>query len=232
MVTVEVFGTGSEGNCALLGGDLLMDCGLPRGRVPVEAVRRASALLVTHEHGDHLNPATVRWMCGENRAMSRQLFMNASTLAAFAARCPDAALASKVRAVAAGDSFEVRSRSGTWRALAFECPHGGVENVGFHIVAPDGTRVLWATDVQTMRHAPVDALYDLICLEGNYDVARLDEALRDPSRCERAEQNRRHLSVQAFERFVSQHAAPGARVVQLHVSGEYGTASPLADACP
>lgn len=226
MFDVEIFGTGSEGNCACIDRSVIVDCGLPKGRLSEARVRGASAMLLTHEHSDHLNPATVAWACGANRALTRQLFMNASTLDAFSKARPGDPLADRVRVVKAGDRFEVRTRSGVWSVEAFDCPHAGIENVGFVFERPDGLRMIWATDVQTMRSAPPGP-YDCACVEGNWDKARVAEAMLDPERARRAEQNLRHLSVQAFEDFVRDNLAPGGMAMQLHMSGEYGVRSGL-----
>ena len=58
-MTCEVIATGSKGNALLLGGNLLIDCGVPFRAL--EGVCQAlSIVALTHIHGDHFRPETVR----------------------------------------------------------------------------------------------------------------------------------------------------------------------------
>ena len=50
---INVLGTGSSGNAILIDDEILIDIGLGY-RTIKDALHRASAIFVTHEHGDHL----------------------------------------------------------------------------------------------------------------------------------------------------------------------------------
>ena len=55
----EIIQTGSDGNATLINGCILIDCGVPFKKIqPYEPGLRL--VLLTHHHGDHFNPSTVR----------------------------------------------------------------------------------------------------------------------------------------------------------------------------
>lgn len=59
MLHAEIVSTGSKGNAVVLGGAVLIDCGVPLSRLePYIAGLRC--ILITHRHGDHLRVPTLR----------------------------------------------------------------------------------------------------------------------------------------------------------------------------
>lgn len=58
-MTFDVIATGSTGNAVVINGNILIDCGVPFKAL--EAVKKDLKLvLLTHAHGDHFRPRTVR----------------------------------------------------------------------------------------------------------------------------------------------------------------------------
>lgn len=58
-MTFDVIATGSAGNAVVINGSILIDCGVPFKAL--EAVKKDLKLvLLTHAHGDHFRPRTVR----------------------------------------------------------------------------------------------------------------------------------------------------------------------------
>lgn len=238
---VRIYATGSSSNCSVIDGKIMIDCGVPFSALPLGAWRRASVLIITHKHGDHLNPAVLSRICagGQNPTLARSIYANRETrLFIQANRClldedgndatmrliPDSHL------LVPGTEIEIRRRSWDSPLLVtpFSCPHGDVECSGLSMVLPSGDSVIWATDTESMGHAP-DMLYDGIFVEGNWDEEMVAQALSDPdsSLALRAAQNLRHLSVQDFEEFARSHRKPDSVVTQLHMSLDFGTRSPL-----
>ena len=67
-IPYTVIGTGSTGNAVLLNNRILVDCGVPyRDITPY--TRQIQLVLLTHCHGDHFNPATVRRLAAERPSL-------------------------------------------------------------------------------------------------------------------------------------------------------------------
>ncbi len=72
----DILATGSNGNAVVVNGEILIDCGVPYKTLEKSGyIKGLKLVLLTHEHGDHFNPATVgrlhrerpalRWGCCE-----------------------------------------------------------------------------------------------------------------------------------------------------------------------
>ncbi len=55
----EVLATGSKGNAVVINGAVLIDCGVPYKKLE-PYVKKLKLVLLTHVHGDHFKPSTVR----------------------------------------------------------------------------------------------------------------------------------------------------------------------------
>ena len=67
-MTFEVIATGSAGNAVVVNGEILIDCGVPFRAL--EGVKKDLKLvLLTHAHGDHFKPRTVRALHRERPAL-------------------------------------------------------------------------------------------------------------------------------------------------------------------
>jgi phosphoribosyl 1,2-cyclic phosphodiesterase len=165
-LAVTSLASGSSGNALLVrcGDDaLLVDCGIPlrtlEGLLRFQGVepRQICALLVTHEHGDHI--------CGAAALARRHgvpVVANAATRAALAgelAGLPGETL--PVGQLAAIGPFELRS---------FSVAHDAADPVGFRIAA-GGCAVAVAVDLGSWTEAVAAALRgaDLLVVESNHD---------------------------------------------------------------
>lgn len=63
-IQYEIIGTGSTGNAVLVNRSILIDCGVPFKSI-APYVRQIKLVLLTHIHGDHFNPATIRRLAAE-----------------------------------------------------------------------------------------------------------------------------------------------------------------------
>lgn len=61
----KVLGSSSAGNCFLINDDLMIDAGMPYSKIK-DDVKNVKYVLLTHVHGDHFKPATIRKMIVEN----------------------------------------------------------------------------------------------------------------------------------------------------------------------
>ena len=166
-IEVTSIASGSSGNAVLIGADdryLLVDAGVgPRTLMP--ALKRHGvvpgslcAILLTHEHDDHLKGAPA--VCTR---MTAPVVANAATLQAASQRVE----LSIVQELSSGAEMQF----GPFRVRSFRISHDAAEPVGYAIEV-DGTRIMYATDVgcpnadirQAMRHS------SLCILESNHDL--------------------------------------------------------------
>lgn len=60
-MTYNILGSGSSGNATIVFDHILIDCGLPFTKIAPYA-KEIQLVLLTHKHGDHFNPSTVRML--------------------------------------------------------------------------------------------------------------------------------------------------------------------------
>ena len=177
-VRLIILGSGSGGNCALLeAGEtrILIDAGFSGrqirqrlaafGRTP----ETLSAILVTHEHSDHIQGLHVL-----ASKTGIPVYCNRLTRDALTAGNP-APL--KTHIFASGDSFEV----GEMEIESFSIPHDAQDPVGYLLRTRSGnvaflTDLGHATRMVIERVKPAHALV----LETNYDLKLLQEDTRRP----------------------------------------------------
>ena len=166
-IRLTVLGSGSGGNATLIeggGARVLLDAGFSCRRL-VQRLRfvgcepdTLDAVLVTHEHGDHVAGAA---RFSESFAVPIWCTRGTARAAGFDGDGVD------VRPVAAGRSFAVRDLE----VRPFAVPHDAAETVGF-VLEAGGSRLGYATD---LGHGP-DSVRghledcDLLVLESNHDV--------------------------------------------------------------
>lgn len=223
---VEVYGSGSSGNCVVINGDIMLDCGLAHKHIE-KPLNSVSAVFISHRHGDHCHLGTLKWMEKTNPALLEyRTFVNADTASHLATKAQ--AISRVMNTPIIDDLFEydIPTQLGTYHISTFPLKHD-VENYGFVIEHPRFGRLLYATDTTTLKHAP-HVLCDTVLLEGNWDEAQVKSMIEsggDDSR--RALHNMRHLSVDTFETSVRRFAKKDAHIGQMHVSKDVGRQSPL-----
>jgi len=163
---VRVLRSGSAGNAILVEAPplrLLIDAGLPAETIireldDVRSPAQVSAILITHEHDDHLKGAAA-----VARTLGATVLVNELTLRAAGPQL-------------AGADLEVfRSdrpfRLGALEVTPFLLPHDAAEPVGF-VLALNGTRVAVACDLGDVTETLIEHARgaDLVVLEANYDL--------------------------------------------------------------
>ncbi len=223
-VSVSVLASGSRGNCALVASSatrILVDAGLSgretskRLRALGECAEEISAILITHEHSDHV--------AGLQRLATKlnvPVFLTAPTRQAWSRAVRDQQGAvpelPKSEHFSAGRGFRV----GDIEVMPFTIPHDAADPVGFTFRA-EGVKVGFATDLGYMPASVRDHLRgcSLLVMESNHDVEMLRSGPYPWSVKQRVMSRVGHLSNDALAEFFSSDYDGGAEYVVLaHLS--------------
>ena len=176
MIEVAFLGSGSTGNCAVVRSGrttLLLDAGLSPRQISARlgtlgaSLDEVSAVLLTHEHSDHVSSAAA---LAAKRGLP--LVGTRGTLAKAGLPGP---LFADLRAVRDGEEVVFGNGDLTVRVTA--TPHDGVEPCCYVFASGSGRRVAGATDLGHLSGQVVAALAgcEVIGLEANHDVDVLRE---------------------------------------------------------
>ncbi|GAB2676276.1 bifunctional adenosylcobinamide kinase/adenosylcobinamide-phosphate guanylyltransferase [Thalassiella azotivora] len=194
---------------ALLDDVLLLDCGTGVPAAALAAGRpldRLRALLLTHDHPDHSAPMALlarSWV----RSEPLRLVGPDAVLDTWRPWCgPDDPV--RFTPVSAGDVLDVEG----YRVQVLEADHDQPA-VLYAVEAPDGARVLYATDTGPLPASAVDAL-----AASPVDLVLLEETFGD-----RTDHGTRHLDLGTFPRELARlrragALRAGAGVVAVHLS--------------
>jgi phosphoribosyl 1,2-cyclic phosphodiesterase len=167
-----VLASGSSGNAALLATEntrILVDAGLSmrelgkRLAAAGEQLERLDAILVTHEHTDHVAGLPV---LARNRKLRASVYMTRLTAPAIDwGECEP-----RLELFQAGVAFQI----GDIEVQSFSLPHDAIDPVGFCFQA-QGVRIGMATDLGYIPESVKFHLRraDLLLLEANHDLDML-----------------------------------------------------------
>jgi phosphoribosyl 1,2-cyclic phosphodiesterase len=206
-----VLASGSSGNAALLVTEkarILVDAGLSmkelgrRMESVGEDLTQVDAILVTHEHSDHVSglPVLARNTVenGRKNKLRATIFLSRLTAPSidWGERRP-----TRLEEFQAGASFEI----GDIEVQSFSIPHDAVDPVGFAFEA-QGVRIAIATD---LGYIPESVKYhlrrtDLLLLEANHDLDMLKVGPYPWSVKQRVMSRVGHLSNNAMADFLMQ----------------------------
>lgn len=177
-VSVSVLASGSRGNSAIVSSSstrVLVDAGIScretfkRMKAAGEDARTLSAILITHEHSDHVYGLPVL-----ARKLNLPVYMTGATHQAWTKEVRDAVgerpQLAKLEAFSSGRSFHI----GDIAITPFTIPHDAADPVGFTFRA-EGIKVGVATDLGYMPPNVCDHLRgcDVLVVESNHDVEML-----------------------------------------------------------
>ena len=209
-MTCNVIATGSKGNAVILGRMILLDCGVPYKLIE-PYVRDLRLVLLTHVHGDHFNPATIRRLHMERPALRFgccQWLVRLLVDAGVPAKCIDVYTLDAVYNYGAGTSVS-----------PFGLAHD-VENCGYRVFYANDKKVIYATDTGTLDGVIAQG-YDLYLIEANHTEAEIAERIQRKLEAGEFVYEYRaaagHLSREKADAWLAQNATPGkSRVVYLH----------------
>jgi phosphoribosyl 1,2-cyclic phosphodiesterase len=223
-VSVSVLASGSRGNATLVESSsarILVDAGISCretfkrvksiGRDP----REISAVLITHEHSDHISGlATLA------KKLKVPIFMTGATHQAWARTVKDASgetpQVTKLEVFSAGRSFQIADIT----VMPFTIPHDAADPVGFTFRA-QGTKVAVVTDLGYMPASVCDHLRkcDVLIVESNHDLEMLRGGSYPWSVKQRVMSRVGHLSNESLAQFFAQDYDGGASYIVLaHLS--------------
>ncbi len=223
-VSITVLASGSGGNGTVLATSqtrVLIDCGLScreicrRLAAQGIAPESLSAILITHEHSDHV--AGVHVMAKKFRL---PVYMTAPTHGAWQRQCKDSAgnrvQAERLELFSPGKNFSV----GDIEVMPFTIPHDAADPVGFRFLA-EGVRLAIATDLGFLPRNVRDHLRgcDGLMLESNHDLEMLRVGPYPWAVKQRVMSRVGHLSNEALAEFLNTDYDGGAAFLILaHLS--------------
>ena len=225
-VSVGVLASGSRGNSAIVQSSatrILVDAGIScretfkRMKAAGDDPHSLSAILITHEHTDHVYGLLVL-----ARKLKIPVFMTGATHQAWSRALRDAAgerpQLERLELFSSGRSFQV----GDIGVTPFTIPHDAADPVGFTFRA-EGMKVAIATDLGYMPPSVRDQLRgcDLLVLESNHDLEMLRVGSYPWSVKQRVMSRVGHLSNSALAEFFStDYDGNASYIVLAHLSEE------------
>ncbi|HEX7343197.1 MAG TPA: MBL fold metallo-hydrolase [bacterium] len=214
-----VIASGSEGNCTLVedssGNAILVDAGLPLRRIAacLENLRRdfarVQAVLISHEHSDHLRGAAVL-----SRRQDLPIFASLGTITMARRIFPHGTSLHPID----GEALSF----GNLRVQAFNVNHDAMEALGF-LISEGDSRLAIATDLGTVDLSTLSFLQncDAVVLEANHDLQMLLDGPYPWELKQRIQSNLGHLSNDQAAEALLKVAGPRLRLVVLsHLSQE------------
>lgn len=211
-MTYDILATGSSGNAVVINGEILIDIGVSMKKLRESGyIKSLKLVLLTHEHGDHFNAATVRALHKERPALR------------FA--CCDWMVTKLMDAGVKSRKIDVTGYIGVGLLYA---GLGEVEpvplihdvpNCAWRIRFENGERLFYATDTGTLDYIEAKD-YDLYLVESNRTDAEFSAAIAEKqARGEFAYETRaaaNHLSQERALDFLARNAGPNSRYAFLH----------------
>lgn len=225
MLTFTTLASGSGGNAALVScGDthLLLDAGISAKQITAGlaalgvAPRDLTAILITHEHSDHVSGLRVL-----SKRAAAPIYATGPTCRCLYDRNTGSEAADLLRVMEAGTEVQL---GGLW-VQSFPTPHDAAGSVGY-ILSGEGGRIVLATDLGYITPAVKTAVQDcglLIC-EANHDEDWVRSGPYPYYLKQRILGDRGHLSNEAGAELAWTAVEGGARTVVLaHLSHENNT---------
>jgi phosphoribosyl 1,2-cyclic phosphodiesterase len=225
-VSVGVLASGSRGNSTIVQSSstrLLVDAGIScretfkRMKAAGDDPHSLSAILITHEHTDHVSGLLVL-----ARKLKIPVFMTGATHQAWSRALRDAdgerPKLDRLELFSSGHSFHI----GDIGVTPFTIPHDAADPVGFTFRA-EGMKVAIATDLGYMPPSVRDQLRgcDLLVLESNHDLEMLRVGSYPWSVKQRVMSRVGHLSNSALAEFFStDYDGSASYIVLAHLSEE------------
>lgn len=243
---VHIFDTGSSGNSVYIKNmHILIDLGLPYKRYKEYSevfFNDVDYIILTHEHGDHINPATLlrvlktfphvrviipknMWTTINSEGWSHRIRQD--ELRQYCQPGNNRFYLAEEHMLITRDLINVHFKPHLTR-------HGDITNIAIELTTPQlDAHILYASDLDTLDPDETgvtqglphysDNPFNLIFLEANYDTELLNEALRINPYDAKAKGNLRHISEQEAFAYVERYLTDDGAFIPLHASSQFGT---------
>ena len=207
----NIISTGSKGNAVILNDTILIDCGVPFKAIK-PYVQGLKLVLLTHEHCDHFNPATIRKLQAERPTLR---FGCGKWLINNLLACGVPTWRIDVY------SPNITNRYQHGFMLAMVLLHHNVPNCGYKLKI-GGEKIFYATDTNDLDGIEARS-YDLYMIEANYEdseiMERISEKKLNGQYAYEYQVLHNHLSKQKADDFIIKNAGVNSRFVYLHGHG-------------
>ena len=215
----KVISTGSKGNALHIEEgslSILVDCGVPFLSV---CDIKPDLILLTHEHGDHLNMRTLKRIL-QNHPTTKVLTPPHLLNRLFEAGIPVRQIYMCMR----DDTLKFKKIAVEAKFSTLPLFHD-VENVGWRIDLTKGVNkvsVMYATDTARMDHIRLPGL-DYYFIEANYEDDEIEQRIAEKEAAGeyiyefRARAN--HLSLAQADAWLAENAAIDSKIIYLHQHG-------------
>lgn len=160
----EILSTGSKGNCIILNGNIMLDCGVPFKKIK-EKMKGISFVFISHIHSDHFNKATISKIAFEYPNIK---FVVGHYLVKQLMDC--GVKAKNIWVLNIGVWYDLGLCKVRLDYLLHDVPNNCI-----HIEYKNSKKVIYATDTTSIDHI-IAKDYDLYLIEANYET---DEILRE-----------------------------------------------------
>ena len=222
-VRLRVLASGSKGNCSIVASSrtcILVDAGLScretlrRMSSAGEDPQTLTAILISHEHSDHVNGVPVL-----ARKLKIPIYMTGATNDMWARQCGKKQThLDRLELFSSGHSFHI----GDIQVTPFTIPHDAADPVAFAFRV-EGVKVAIVTDLGYIPASVRDQIResDVLMVESNHDLEMLRVGRYPWSVKQRVMSRVGHLSYAALaEFFASDYDGNAAFVVLAHLSEE------------
>ena len=203
-----VISTGSKGNCVIIGGKVMIDCGVSYKAIK-PYVKGLKLVLLTHKHSDHFKPETIRRLAAERPSLRFG--------------CGKWLLSSVIVSGVRKTNIDIYTPNtkncytDDLQLIMIPLKHN-VSNCGYKLYI-NGEKIFYATDCNNLDG--IDAPnYDLYMIEANYEDTeirqRIEEKQANGQYCYEYQVLNNHLSKQKADNFIAENAGDKSRFVYLH----------------
>lgn len=219
--------SGSSGNCVYVqynDEEILVDAGVSFKRICTALnsvgsdISRIKALLVTHEHSDHIKALDVL-----SKHTDMPIYINSKSAKSF--YCTEDCLFCGHAVIANPDE---KITFNGFEASIFGTPHDSAGSVGYSFDFSDNSRFAIATDIGHLTDDIKSHLLgcDEVIIESNHDIKMLNEGPYPYLLKKRILSDNGHLSNDACAEFLPSLVENGTKkIVLAHLSGENNTPS-------
>lgn len=208
MLNYQIIATGSKGNAVVINDSILIDCGVPFKSLK-KYYKKIKLVLLTHEHTDHFNSATIKKLYAERPAIR---FACGVWLAQRLINCG----VSKQQI----DVLDMESLYGygICKVIPFSLTHN-VPNCGWKILLEGGEKIIYATDTHNLNGIKAKD-YTLYLIEANYteeDIEhRIQEKKANGEYAYEMQARKNHLSKEKCDKFLADNMGDNSVFVYMH----------------